>query len=45
MSALPIETKLNPNWISGFSDAEGCFSIIISNRSKILKRWRVQASF
>lgn len=37
--------KLDPYWISGFSDAEACFSIIIFKRSQITQQWRVQASF
>lgn len=35
--------KLNPYWVSGFSDAEGCFSVIISQRPNL--SWRVQVSF
>jgi hypothetical protein len=35
--------NLDPNWITGFSDAESCFSIIISKRSNL--SWRVSASF
>ena len=23
------ENKLDPNWVTGFTDAEGCFSVII----------------
>lgn len=34
---------LDPNWITGFCDAEGCFSIIISAKS--VEKWRVKASF
>jgi LAGLIDADG endonuclease len=36
--------KLDPNWITGFFDAEGCFTLIISKRSDNLK-WRVTVSF
>lgn len=35
--------KLDPNWITGFTDAEGCFTIIISKRPS--GDWRVKASF
>ncbi len=35
--------SLEPNWITGFSDAESCFSIIISKRTKLI--WRVSVSF
>jgi hypothetical protein len=34
---------LNPFWVTGFCDAEGCFSIIISLKSKY--KWKVTASF
>ena len=27
--------NLDPNWITGFSDAESCFSIIISKRTNL----------
>ena len=37
------ETQLDPNWVTGFSDAEGCFSIIITKRSNL--SWRVSVSF
>jgi LAGLIDADG DNA endonuclease family protein len=36
-------TLLNPLWITGFCDAEACFSIIIS--IKRLEKWKVRASF
>ena len=38
-----FENKINPNWISGFVDAEGCFSVII----EILEhsKWKVRVSF
>jgi len=47
-AALKKDLKLNlenldPNWITGFSDAESCFSIIISKRTN--SSWRVSASF
>lgn len=35
--------KLNPMWITGFIDAEGCFSIIIE--IKTLFKWKVKSSF
>lgn len=34
---------LDPNWITGFCDAEGYFNIIISAQS--VDKWRVRASF
>ena len=33
----------SPNWVTGFSDAEGCFSVIISKVSAL--RWRIIVSF
>ena len=27
--------KLNPYWVTGFSDAEGCFTVSISRRSNL----------
>jgi hypothetical protein len=44
LSSSPlVETKLNPYWVTGFVDAEGCFSVIISKRSNL--QWRVIVSF
>ncbi len=37
------DNSLNPYWVTGFTDAEGCFSVIISKRSNL--NWRVQVSF
>lgn len=37
------EAKLDPNWVTGFVDAEGCFSVMI-DISKDLKR-KVKVSF
>lgn len=34
--------KLNPNWLTGFVDAEGCFSIIIEISNSLTK---VKTSF
>ena len=35
--------KLDPNWVTGFVDAEGCFSIIIEVSSPL--KWKVKTSF
>jgi hypothetical protein len=32
-----LENKLDPNWVTGFVDAEGCFSVIVEI-SEIFKR-------
>lgn len=35
--------KLDPNWVTGFIDAEGCFSIIIEISDTL--KWKVRTSF
>jgi len=35
--------KLDPNWVTGFVDAEGCFSIIIEVSNPL--KWKVRTSF
>lgn len=35
--------KLNPMWVTGFTDAEGCFSIIIEITDPL--KWKVRSSF
>jgi len=37
------KNKLDPYWITGFCDAEGCFTVIITKRS--ILNWRVIVSF
>ncbi len=37
--------KLNTHWITGFTDAEGCFYIILAKNEKCKIEWRVQACF
>lgn len=37
--------KLNPNWITGFTDAEGCFYIRISQSKTHKIGWKIQVSF
>lgn len=29
LSINHLEDKLDPNWVTGFVDAEGCFSVIL----------------
>ena len=43
ISNIKTSFNLNPFWITGFCDAEGCFSVIISRRSAY--NWRVTVSF
>ena len=38
-----ISEEINPNWITGFVDAEGCFSVIIEILNN--NKWRVRTSF
>lgn len=35
--------NLSPHWITGFSDAEACFSVILTKRSTL--KWRIMVSF
>ncbi len=48
-SILNTENKnkvnLNPQWVTGFSDGEGCFSVIISKRNGFLNSWKITTSF
>jgi hypothetical protein len=37
--------KLNPWFITGFSDAEGCFSISIQPSTRMKTNWRISPSF
>jgi hypothetical protein len=37
--------KLDPNWVTGFSDAEACFSVEISKSETYKEGWRVRPIF
>jgi len=37
--------KFNPNWITGFIEAEGCFSITLCKDIRQKVKWRVQPKF
>ena len=37
--------KLNPNWVTGFTDAEGCFMIYVCKSKSIKTGWRVEPCF
>ena len=39
------ETELNPWFITGFSDAEGCFTIKVQPNAKLKTKWRVRPVF
>jgi hypothetical protein len=36
---------LNPYWITGFTDAEGTFTIVIDKVKKLKLGWRIQSKF
>ena len=40
---LVPKNHLTPNWITGFTDAEGCFSVILTKRPTL--KWRIIVSF
>ena len=44
-STLNYKPKLNPWFITGFTDAEGCFSISVKTDSKLKLKWRVSPLF
>jgi len=37
--------KLNPNWVTGFTDAEGCFMINITKRETNKSGWQIRPCF
>jgi len=37
--------KLDPNWVTGFTDAEGCFYVPINKRKNRKSGWQIQACF
>ena len=37
--------KLDPNWVTGFTDAEGCFYVPIYKRNDYKLGWHIQACF
>lgn len=42
-TSRPSKDKLDPNWVTGFVDAEGCFSVIIEISES--SKWKVRISF
>jgi len=42
---LPINTILNPNWVTGFSDGESSFMIIVSKSNTHKIGYKVKAVF
>jgi hypothetical protein len=39
------KSKINPGFLTGFADAEGCFSIKIQPNAKLKTKWRVRPVF
>lgn len=37
--------QLNPLWVTGFVDGEGCFCVIISKSKNLKVGWRVRVYF
>ena len=44
-SSKSIEEKLNPYFVTGFTDGEGCFHISIIKNKKLKLGWQVRLSF
>lgn len=40
-----INNKIDPNWITGFTDAEGCFLLIVRKSLKYKLGWQIEANF
>ena len=40
-----INNRLDPNWVTGFTDAEGCFMINISKRETNRMGWQIRPCF
>ena len=36
---------LDPNWVTGFVDGEGCFSVLIVQKNKLKVGWEVKPRF
>lgn len=45
ISMRKMEVTLNTSWLSGFTDAEGCFNITIQKRKEVITGYRVRAKF
>jgi len=40
-----LNVQLNPYWVTGFTDAEGTFTIVIDKNNKRKLGWRIQSKF
>ena len=38
-------SSIDPNYVSGYVDGEGCFTVSFSPRAKLLAKWEVRPSF
>jgi len=45
ISNLNLKTELSPWFITGFADAEGCFTIKIQPNVKLKTKWRIRPVF
>ena len=45
MGADNQQERLNPEWISGFVDGEGCFTVSINKHLKMRLQWQVLPEF
>ncbi len=45
ISTLNLKTELSPWFITGFADAEGCFTIKIQPNVKLKTKWRIRPVF
>ena len=39
------DSMLDPNWVTGFVDGEGCFSVLIVQKNKLKVGWEVKPRF
>ena len=44
-STLPLDRRLDPWFVTGLSDSEGTFTVIIDANQKRILGWRVQAKY
>lgn len=44
-NSKPLVPQINPWFLTGFTDAEGCFSIKIHENAKLKSKWRVRPVF
>jgi hypothetical protein len=44
-STLSVKSEINPWFLTGFSDAEGCFSIKVQQNVKLKTKWRIRPVF